>query len=57
MCAAFLSLAVLTLLCSCEEPGKSASQPKIDLPLSPGVKVASLVSGGIAGISDLVQVT
>ena len=59
--AAWLGLAALTLLESSCTPGdnggSSASSSMLPLELSPGVQIATLVSGGIAGLNDSVQVT
>ncbi|MDH3583660.1 MAG: hypothetical protein OER86_05545 [Phycisphaerae bacterium] len=56
-----LVLALAVTLSGCEDPHPHthpAPSPRpAKLPLSPGVKVAYLQSGGIAGISDLIQVT
>jgi hypothetical protein len=58
-CLLAIVLAVALGACSPSEESKSPTpQSELpSLPLSPGVRIASLTSGGIAGISDLIQLT
>lgn len=59
--AVSFSLTLTVLVCACQGRGDSPhvldSQSDGQLPLSPGIQIASLVSGGIAGLNDSIQVT
>ena len=64
-----LTLALMLSLGSCDQNEPDPSRSKADesvvskeqaekpLPLSPGIRIASIHSGGIAGISESVHVT